>query len=139
MLEELQRRLDAARIPLPLNSDGGEPGDLWGGDDRFIGSIDEPLVAAVIVGAVNALPAALRLARAARRRIAAVRAYEALDADPGASPQDRAGVCAAMDDADAEIRAALAALGVGADQGAAYAVEAARRAAARKEEPHDKP
>lgn len=64
-VDDIHRRLDAARIPLPLDNAGAQAGDLWGGDGRFIGNIDEPLFADVIAAAVNALPALLAVARAA--------------------------------------------------------------------------
>lgn len=116
-LTELQQALKAARIPLPLDNSGSNPGDLWGGDGRFIGNIDEPLFAAVIVAAVNAAPELERLARASQRRVAAVRAFEARHADPDGSQGDLTGIGEEMDAADGEIRATLAALGVKAHGG----------------------
>lgn len=61
MLDELRRALKASRIPLPIDNHGANAGDLWAGDGRFIGNIDEPLYAAVLVAAVNALPEMERL------------------------------------------------------------------------------
>jgi hypothetical protein len=63
---DLRRALTALRATLlPLDAAGSNPGDLWAGDGRFVGSIDDPAIAAVIVAAVNALPALLDAVEAA--------------------------------------------------------------------------
>lgn len=65
MIDDAARTLKAV-APVRFDNSGANPGDLWlndyGDGGRYIGNIDDPLYADLIVAAVNALPTLLAVA-----------------------------------------------------------------------------
>jgi hypothetical protein len=101
-IDELERLHHAAQVE-PWDNRGRSPLDLWAGDGRYIGSVDTEDAARLIAAARNALPALLRVARAARE-LEEILATVAADADAADVLVMRRHA------ARAELRAALAAL-----------------------------
>lgn len=84
MLDLLKRKLEAV-APVRLDNNGVNPGDLWKNDygdgGHYIGNIDEPLYADLIVAAVNALPSLLAVVEAAIAYEAVVVALDTAEGD----------------------------------------------------------